>query len=140
MALEYCPNGDFFDFIQKSGGIKDLKLLKFLFLQVCRGVDALHTTSRMAHLDIKLENILVSESGDLKLCDFGMVRPVAGDNSQKLGTDMYMAPEVADKDFNETYKGIPADIFSLGSLLWVMFFGQPPFAKASKYDRNYAIM
>ena len=100
-----------------------MNLLKFLFLQVCRGVDALHTTARMAHLDIKLENILVTEEGDLKLCDFGMVRPVVSEINQRLGTDMYMAPEIADKVFNETYKGVPADIFSLGSLLWVMYFG-----------------
>ena len=90
MALEHCTHGDFFNYIQNTGGVKDLKLLKYLFLQVCRGVDALHTTCRMAHLDIKLENILVSEEGDLKICDFGMVRPVVSENSNRLGTDMYM--------------------------------------------------
>ncbi len=40
---------------------------------MCQGLKALHTEMQMAHMDIKLENILVSDDGILKLSDFGMV-------------------------------------------------------------------
>ena len=111
-----------------------------MFLQVCKGLNALHTEAGKAHLDIKLENILVHEDGYLKLCDFGMVQPVDADICKRHGTEMYMAPEIEGKAFDETYRGVPADIFSLGVLLWIMHFGTPPFAKATKNDRNYSIL
>ena len=72
-------NGDLFDFVQAHGPITDAKLLKFVFLQVCQSLNALHTEANLAHLDIKLENILVSEDGSLKLCDFGMVENIEAD-------------------------------------------------------------
>ena len=100
MALELCNRGDFFEFISTVGRVSDQRLLKFLFLQVCKGLNGLHTEARKAHLDIKLENILVSEDGHLKLCDFGMVKPVDSDISERQGTEMYMAPEIDSKSFD----------------------------------------
>lgn len=76
MVLEECTHGDLFDYLSTKGAIKDSKLLKFLFGQICQGLHALHTQANLAHLDIKLENILVATDGTLKLCDFGMVEPI----------------------------------------------------------------
>jgi len=100
MALELCKHGDFFEFVSKVGRVSDQKLLKFLFLQICKGLNGLHTEAGKAHLDIKLENILVSEDGHLKLCDFGMVKPVDADISERHGTEMYMAPEIDSKSLD----------------------------------------
>lgn len=94
MALELCQHGDFFSYVAKYGAMEDQKLLKFLFLQVCMGVHAMHTIAGVAHMDIKLENILMSEDGTLKLCDFGMVQPVDANISKRIGTETYMAPEI----------------------------------------------
>ena len=79
MVLEKCDHGDLFDFVQAHGQIKDQKLLKFLFIQVCQALNLLHTQANLAHLDIKLENILVGADGNLKLCDFGMVESIDAD-------------------------------------------------------------
>lgn len=45
MILEYCRYGDLFDFVDANYGdsLEDEKLLKFIFLQVCKGLHALHT-------------------------------------------------------------------------------------------------
>ena len=43
MVLEKCEHGDLFDFMQGHGQIRDGKLLKFLFIQVCQALNALHT-------------------------------------------------------------------------------------------------
>ncbi len=77
-------------------------MLKFLFLQVCQGLKAMHTELKLAHHDIKLENILVSNDGLLKLCDFGMVEPLDADIVKRNGTQIYMAPEVECKRPSET--------------------------------------
>ena len=58
MAMEKCKQ-DFFDLISEKGPISSEPLVKYLFRQICSGVDALHNTAGYAHLDIKLENILV---------------------------------------------------------------------------------
>lgn len=100
----------------------------------------MHTVAKVAHMDIKLDNILVSEEGTLKLCDFGMVQPVEANIAKSFGTEMYMAPEIRARQYYETYKGTPTDIFSLGVLLWILHFGRPPFAKADMSDRNYALL
>lgn len=91
-------------------------------------------------MDIKLENILVGSDGNLKLCDFGMIENVNSDLVKRQGTEMYMAPEIIDKRHGETFRGVPADIFALGVVLWIMNFGTPPFGEASSRDRNYSIL
>jgi len=93
-VFEECRYGDLFNFVGAHGSIRDPKLLKYLFLQVCHGLHALHTEANLAHLDIKLENILVSNDGVLKLCDFGMVQSIESNVAKRMGTEMYMAPEV----------------------------------------------
>lgn len=94
MVFEECRYGDLFNFVSAHGALRDYKLLKYLFLQICSGLHALHTQASLCHRDIKLENILVSDDGVLKLCDFGMVQPVDIESSKRQGTEMYMAPEV----------------------------------------------
>ena len=45
-------------------------------------------------MDIKLENILISEEGLLQYCDFGFSMPVESSVTRKMGTAIYMAPEI----------------------------------------------
>lgn len=79
--LEYCRNGDLFDYMtsyletkadEDSIGMMahDKPLLRSLMEQIISGMSALHKAG-YAHLDIKLENILIGDDGILKLCDFG---------------------------------------------------------------------
>ena len=50
-----------------------------------------------------------------------------------------MAPEVEQRSQGETYMGIPADIFSLGVILFIITFGAPPFSRTLPGDRNFNI-
>lgn len=70
MSMEYCSNGDLFDLVKRNGGLKE-GLAKSLFLQLLEGVEFLHNKAGIAHLDLKLENILISKNNKLKICDFG---------------------------------------------------------------------
>ena len=138
MVFEQCRYGDLLDFMKGHGAVLETKLLKFIFLQVCEGLKALHTKAQLCHLDIKLENVLISEEGTVKLCDFGMVQSTEDQLVISQGTQAYMAPEVFNKNAHETYKGIPADIHSLGVLLWTLHFGMHPFSSSEPSDRYYA--
>ena len=140
MLLEECIHGDLFDYISTNGAIKDQKLLKYMFLQICSGVTAVHTVAQKAHLDLKLENILIGSDEQLKICDFGMAAPINADLVKRQGTETYIAPEIENKRSDETYKGQQADIFSLGVLLWIMHFARPPFTSSSNNDRMYPLL
>ena len=51
-----------------------------------------------------------------------------------------MAPEIETRQPGETYKGVQADIFSLGVILFTLKFGAPPCSRATPMDRNYSIL
>ena len=70
MTTELCKQ-DLFDLIASKGPAQNESLVKYIFSQICEGVSALHNTTGYAHLDIKLENILIGKDYKLKLCDFG---------------------------------------------------------------------
>ncbi len=85
------------------------------------------------HRDIKPENILLSGEHAL-VADFGIARAASEAGQQKLtqtgmavGTPVYMAPEQSSGDV----VGPPADIYSLGCMLYEMLSGEPPFNGAN---------
>lgn len=82
-----------------------------------------------AHLDIKLENILLDEFFNLKLADFGSSVSVTSSNgltNKRRGTILYMAPEVVDLQQNEEFNALAADIYSLGITIFVLLTGEFP--------------
>ena len=87
----------------------------------------------MIHRDIKPSNILLEggPEGRVKITDFGLARS-EGDvgltqSGVLAGTPLYMAPEIALGGAFDSR----ADLFSLGSVLYVMCTGRPPFRATS---------
>lgn len=82
------------------------------------------------HRDLKLENLLISSSGALKVCDFGLasVRALNASTDQLcstlVGTEDFAAPEVIS---GQTYDGAKADLWSAGVILYTMLAGCCPF-------------
>lgn len=139
MSMELSEHGDFFDFIKNTGGCRSLPLVRFLFSQILAGVQHLNSIG-YSHLDLKLDNILIGNDFKLKLCDFGFAKRTTKQIFKKYGTEGFMAPEVLMKDRYDTYEGVTADIFSLGVILFILYFGQPPFNKADdRNDRFYSL-
>ncbi len=111
-----------------------LEILEFLQIgqHVAAGLAAAHAAN-LIHRDIKPSNILLSGGSSLraKISDFGLARAVddATLTSSGLiaGTPMYMAPEQARGETLDHR----ADLFSLGSVLYQMAGGRPPFRAAN---------
>lgn len=94
-----------------------------------------------SHFDLKLDNILIGNDFKLKLCDFGMAARVDQPMRKRLGTEGFMAPEILCRKNFESFFGVQADIFSLGVILFILYFGQPPFNKADDLnDRFYNLL
>ena len=136
MAMEYCEHGDMFDVVKKSGKLSQ-GLAVHIFKQVLSAIEFLHETVGVAHLDIKLENLLIDSEFKIKMCDFGFSDPIDRRNYKNKGTDGYKAPEIYNYVQNNGYDGDKADYFSLGVLLFTMIFGMPPFKVACKEDPFY---
>ena len=94
--------------------------------QVCRALEAAHGEN-VIHRDLKPQNVMIDESGRVRVMDFGLARSVETSGLTQtgamLGTPAYMSPEQA--------KGVPldarSDLFSLGIMFYAMLTGQVPF-------------
>ncbi len=99
-----------------------------LAIQLCQAIDYAHQ-HQIVHRDITPRNIMVNQHGQIKVLDFGLSKLFSQDERQNalMGTPAYIAPEV--------YLGSPAniasDLFSLGTLLYLLLSEQNAFSAQS---------
>ncbi len=109
---------------------------------VLQALDYAHKHA-IVHRDMKPENVLMSEEGDVKVADFGIARLTddsgAGSTATKtgttVGTPQYMSPEqVASSKVDGR-----SDLYSAGIMFYELVVGQPPFT-ASEADGPFTLM
>ncbi|HEX5273627.1 MAG TPA: protein kinase, partial [Gemmataceae bacterium] len=130
LVMEYVAGISLQERIDRAGPLELEEVLR-IGAQAAAGLAAAHAQG-LVHRDVKPGNILL-ESGieRVKITDFGLAR--AADDASLTqsgavaGTPQYMAPEQARGDAVDHR----ADLFSLGSVLYAMCTGRPPFRASS---------
>ena len=72
-VIELASGNDLFSYIKKRRRLKE-DVARFFFKQLCEGLAYIHNAKKVVHRDIKLENILLDATGNVKICDFGVSR------------------------------------------------------------------
>lgn len=130
IVMEYFPRGDLFGVLHKKRDQNPLSMLQRMRMarHTVLGIAFLHEKN-ILHRDIKSMNVLVTDDYSCKITDFGCAK-VAGEqqlHTIAAGTPLWMAPEVK---VGSIY-GLPADIYSLGLVLYEIFERSLPF-----YDQD----
>ncbi|XP_010286439.1 PREDICTED: cyclin-G-associated kinase, partial [Phaethon lepturus] len=148
LLTELCK-GQLVEFLKKvesKGPISCDTVLK-IFYQTCRAVQHMHKQKPpIIHRDLKVENLLISNQGTIKLCDFGSATTIAyypdyNWSAQKRAlveeeitrntTPLYRTPEMIDLYSNFPI-GEKQDIWALGCILYLLCFRQHPFEDGAK--------
>ena len=107
-----------------------------LLAPICDAIHFAHGRG-VLHRDLKPSNILIDRDGQPHVTDFGLAKRVAGDSqlTRSAGDSRhacYMAPEQAAG--NRGQLGPASDVYSLGTILYQMLTGRPPFQAATPVD------
>ncbi|XP_072785626.1 serine/threonine-protein kinase Nek3 isoform X2 [Taeniopygia guttata] len=126
IVMEYCDDGDLMQKIKHQGGnLFPEDTILHWFAQLCLAVKHIHD-KRVLHRDIKSKNVFLTQSGKVKLGDFGSARLLAHPMSYActyVGTPYYVPPEI--------WESLPynnkSDIWSLGCILYELCTLKHPF-------------
>jgi beta-lactam-binding protein with PASTA domain len=125
IAMEYLPGGTLKDRIMRRGALP-ARTAAAVALQIAEALRAAHERG-VIHRDIKPHNILITESGDVKVTDFGIARAASSSTMTRtgsiLGTAHYISPEQAMGE----HVGPASDLYSLGVVLYEMLTGELPY-------------
>ncbi len=127
LVMELVQGEDLKALIRRDAPLPVAQAIK-LAQAIASGVGAAHRIN-IVHCDLKPQNILVTEDGQVKVADFGIARALAPEDNESepvevvWGSPHYLSPEQA-----RGYRPTPAsDVYSIGVMLYEMLTGVPPF-------------
>ncbi|CAK5034432.1 unnamed protein product [Meloidogyne enterolobii] len=125
LVMEYASGGELYDYVSKNGSLSEQEARR-IFRQITSAVLYCHK-NKVAHRDLKLENILLDSNNNAKIADFGLSNYFGQRNkllSTFCGSPLYASPEIIN---GTPYKGPEVDCWSLGILLYTLVYGSMPF-------------
>ncbi|KAA8816547.1 serine/threonine protein kinase [Bifidobacterium callitrichos] len=132
LIMEYVPSKSLADLFHEQGAMDPLTLLPIL-IQTARGLFVAHSHG-VIHRDVKPANIMVSDTGEVKITDFGVSYSTNQEqitqDGMVVGTAQYISPEQA-----QGQQATPqSDIYSLGVVAYEGLCGHRPFTGATPVD------
>jgi len=131
IVMEFVPGETLENVIARDGALDLARALDYT-CQISNAVDHAHKHG-VLHRDLRPSNVLVTESGLLKVADFGTSRflEIAAHGTTVIGSPPYMAPE--------QFQGkavFASDVYSLGVTMYQMLTGVLPYGTPSPADLN----
>ena len=138
-VLEYCSGPDLATYLQRNRCIQE-KEARIIITQILEGLEYLNKLpNKIIHYDLKPENIIFNNM-EVKISDFGLAKIVESNTdkvqltSQGVGTYWYLPPECFDDRKNVDISS-KVDIWSVGVILFEMFFRRKPFGQNYTQDK-----
>ncbi|KAM3534086.1 hypothetical protein MY4038_002612 [Beauveria bassiana] len=126
MVTEYCAGGSVATLMRPTapGGLQEKWIIPIL-REVAEAIHWVHSQG-IIHRDLKCANVLITEVGDVQLCDFGVAGVIETKFDKRttfIGTPHWMAPELFDE---QASYGVEVDIWAFGSMVYEIASGLPP--------------
>jgi eukaryotic-like serine/threonine-protein kinase len=135
IAMEYVAGRTLRHLLSERGRLGPREALDIM-TGVLTGLAAAHQAG-LAHRDVKPENVLLTQSGEVKVADFGLARSVAGAVQTKggmlIGTAAYLAPEQVTGGVSDAR----TDVYAAGVMLFELLTGRQPHTGGSPLDVAY---
>ena len=128
ILLEICTNQSLMELIRKRRKLTECEV-RYFMNQIITAIQFLHS-NKVIHRDLKLGNLLLDRSMNIKLCDFGLAARLEFDGARKstiCGTPNYIAPEILNQKKLGGGHSYEVDIWSLGVIMFTLLSGKPPF-------------
>ncbi|EDV29453.1 uncharacterized protein TRIADDRAFT_19575 [Trichoplax adhaerens] len=136
LVFEYCEYTVLNELDAHPKGVDELVVKKIIW-QTLQAVNFCHKHNCI-HRDVKPENILITKTGVIKLCDFGFARVLnpGDDYTDYVATRWYRAPELL---VGDTQYGPPVDVWAIGCVFAELLTGQALWPGRSDVDQLYLV-
>ncbi|OHS98440.1 CAMK family protein kinase [Tritrichomonas foetus] len=125
IVMEYVENGNLLDYVNTKGELIESHARHY-FCQLISVLEYLHEQKKVAHRDLKAENVLLDKNYNIRLIDFGLSNYYTDENpylATACGSPAYACPEMI---CGQKYT-IASDIWSAGILLYAITVGELPY-------------
>lgn len=137
ILLELCPNNSLRELLLRRKLLTEIEAQYYL-VQVISAVKHIHS-QKVIHRDLKVGNLFLSKSLEIKLGDFGLAVRVEYEGQKRTsicGTPNYIAPEVLNDSKGHSYE---ADVWAIGVILYNLLVGKAPF-DSNEARKTYSLI